>query len=170
MDDEQFCRFLLIYFCGVIFVIFSFTGSLVVMIFGLCLSLLLSYTLPSFMNFIATTFVSLIYGLDYSDTSYENQFYQDDMDKAKRLVRKEKWDKAIAAYREIIGKTPKKCEPRFNLAKVYQMVGQLGLAMSEYHKIKDLKDELGPNHVFVLESERAIEELKERLSIKMAKV
>jgi hypothetical protein len=42
----------------------------------------------------------------------------------------------------------------------YQRAGYLGLAISEYGKIVVLKDELGPNHPFVLESERAFEELK----------
>lgn len=44
---------------------------------------------------------------------------------------------------------------------MYQMAGQLGLALHEYDKLRNAKDELGPNHVFVLELERAIEELRE---------
>jgi tetratricopeptide (TPR) repeat protein len=83
------------------------------------------------------------------------------MDRAKRLVREERWNEAITACREIIQRAPKMYEARFNLARVYQMAGHLGLALHEYNKLRNLRDEIGPNHVFVLESERAIEELRE---------
>ena len=85
------------------------------------------------------------------------------MDKAKRLVREGKWNQAVTAYRSIVRKPPEKAEPRFYLAQSHQNAGYPGLAMSEYRKIVDSKGELGPNHVFVLESERTIEELKELL-------
>jgi hypothetical protein len=88
------------------------------------------------------------------------------MDKAKRLVREGKWDKAAMAYRAIVQKAPEKPEPRFYLAQNYQRAGYLGLALSEYRKITGLKEELGPNHALVSESERSIGELKKILSDK----
>ncbi|MDI7258685.1 MAG: hypothetical protein QME90_02060 [Thermodesulfobacteriota bacterium] len=115
---------------------------------------------------ISSIYVSLICGPDSSSPSYESQSYQNDMDKAQRLLREEKWNKAIAAYREIIRKAPKKGEPRFSLARIYQKMGHFGLALSEYQKIVDLKNELGRNHVYVLESERSIKELKENYLIR----
>jgi Tfp pilus assembly protein PilF len=81
------------------------------------------------------------------------------MDKATRLVREGRWNEAMALYRTIIQKAPQKAEPHFNLARIYQKKGYLGLATTEYKKIIALKDELGSNHAFVVESERAIEEL-----------
>jgi tetratricopeptide (TPR) repeat protein len=85
------------------------------------------------------------------------------MNKATRLVREGRWNEAIPAFCEIIQKAPKKGEPRFNLARIYQKVGHFGLALSEYKKIVNLKDELGRNHAFVVESERAIGELTKLL-------
>lgn len=132
----------------------------------LFLPLLLSLAWPRLINLISSTPSSLIYGPDIPDLSYENRFYQTDMDKAKRLVREEKWDEAITAYRKIIQKAPEKCEPRFNLARIYERVGYLGLALNEYHKIIDLKDELGDNHPLISEAERAVEDLKKLMLAK----
>ncbi len=81
------------------------------------------------------------------------------MDKATRLVREGKLNEAIVAYRQITQKAPKMCEPRFNLARLYEKVGHFGLALSEYRKIANLKDELGTSHALVIESERAIQTL-----------
>jgi hypothetical protein len=44
------------------------------------------------------------------------------------------------------------------------MAGHLGLALNEYKKIVDLKDQFGATHPFVLESERAVKELKHKPS------
>jgi len=131
-----------------------------VLIVGLLLILPLSFALPRLMDLASTLSAFLIYGTDYSDPSYENRFYQDDMDRAKRLVREERWNEAIYAYRDIIQKAPAMHEARFNLARAYRMAGHLGLALREYNEVRSLKDELGPNHVFVVESERAVEELR----------
>jgi hypothetical protein len=137
-----------------------------VKILGLLLIPLLSFALPRLMTFVSTGSTFLIYGTHYSDPSYENRFYQDDMNRVKRLVREGRLHEAIWAYREIIQKAPKMYEARFNLAQVYRMAGQLGLAAHEYDKLRNLRDELGPNHVFVLESERAIAEMKGMFSKK----
>lgn len=75
------------------------------------------------------------------------------------MVREEKWNEAIVAYREIIQKSPKMCQPRFNLARIYQKEGHFGLALVQYKRILDSKDDLGPNHALIIESERAIQEL-----------
>ena len=131
-----------------------------VLIVGLLLILPLSFALPRFMDLVSRTVTFLIYGSNRSDPSYESRFYQDDMDKAKRLVREERWNEAIYAYRDIIQKAPAMHEARFNLARAYRMAGHLGLALREYNEVRSLKDELGPNHVFVIESERAVEELR----------
>jgi len=131
-----------------------------VLLVGLLLILPLSFALPRLMDLFSTLSAFLIYGTDYSDPSYENRFYQDDMDKAQRLLREERWTEAIYAYRDIIQKAPAMHEARFNLARAYQMAGHLGLALREYDEVRSLKDELGPNHVFVIESERAVEELR----------
>jgi len=144
--------------------IFSFTWDASVLIVGLLTAAILGYILPWSINFISIAFNNLIYGPDNSEDSYENQFYQDDMDKAKRLMREGGWDKAMHAYREIIQKSPMMCEPRFNLAQVYQLAGHLGLALNEYKKIVGLKDQFGATHPFVLESGRAVEELKNKPS------
>jgi len=132
----------------------------------LLLPLLLSWAWPRLINFISSIPASLFYGTGLPDLSYENRSYQNDMDKAKKLVREEKWNEAITAYREIIQKTPKKCEPRFNLARIYERVGHLGLALSEYRKIADSENEPDPNRALISEAKRAIEELKKRLSVK----
>jgi len=162
-DDQQLRLWFQVFLSMCLLMIFMWTGYLVVLV-GLLLVPLLSFALPRLMDFVSTAGISLIYGTDYSDPSYENRFYQDDMDKAKRLVREKRWNEAICAYREIIEKAPKMYEARFNLARVYQMAGQLGLALHEYHKLRNVTDELGPNHPFVLESERAIEELRKMVS------
>lgn len=161
MDDNRQLRiFYLIFFSMVLLTIVSFTSSFEAIIAGLIAVPILSYTLPWLIDLISTIYTSLIYGFDHSDTSYERQFYQDDMDKAKRLVREEEWEKAVMAYRAIIQRAPKKPEPRFHLAQSYQRAGYLGLAASEYRKIIDSKDELGLGHAFVLESERAMNKLR----------
>ena len=164
MDDQQLRVWFQVIFSMAVITIFSFTLDASVLIVGLCSAVLLGYIFPWLINFISMVFNTLIYGPDYSDDSYESQFYQDDMDKAKRLMREGEWDKAIYAYREVIQKSPKMCEPRFNLAQVYQMAGYLGLALNEYKKIVGLKNQFGSTHLFVLESERAVEELKNKPS------
>ena len=161
MDDSQLRRWFFVYFFGVVSVIYLFTGHPKVMLVGLFLVPLLSLALPTFMNLFSSIYTSLIYGPDYSEPSYEGQFYADDMDKAKRLVREGKWREAATAYRSIVREAPEKLEPRFYLAQSYQRAGYLGLAISEYKKIVDSKDGIGPSHTFVLESARIVEELKE---------
>jgi len=162
--DRQLRGLYLAFFSGVILLIFLWTGHAGVIVLGLFLVPLLSFGLPLLMNLMSGTFVSLIYGFGVSAVSYENGLYQNDMDKAKRLIREEKWIQAITAYRKIIQKVPNEWEPRFNLARIYQKVGLVGLAMGEYHKIIDSKNKFGPNHGFVLESRKATEELRQILS------
>jgi len=144
--------------------IYIVTGHIGVVIVGFLLIPPLSFALPRVLDRVSAAGVFLVYGIGRSDSSYENRCYQDDMDKAKRLVREMRLHEAIWAYREIIQKAPKMGEARFNLARVYQMGGHLGLALREYHRLGNLRDELGPNHVFVLESERAIHAIRKRLS------
>lgn len=170
MDDNHQLRiFYLIFFSmailNIICFISPFASSLGVVIVGLIAIPILGYALPWFIDLLSVTYTSLIYGFNHSDASYENQFYQDDMERANRLVREEKWYEAIFAYQVIINKAPKKCEPRFNVAKVYQRAGQYWLAMREYKQIIYLADGLEPNRVFIFESERAIEELTKLLKI-----
>lgn len=170
MDDNRQLRiFYIIFFSAalliIIFFIAPFASSSGVIIAGLIAVPVLSYTLPWLMDLISTTFTALIYGFDHSDASHENQSYHDDMDKANRLVREGKWGKAVTAYRAIVQKAPEKPEPRFYLAHCYQKAGHLGLAASEYKKIVCLTDRLEPNHVFIFESERALEELVRLLKI-----
>ncbi len=161
MDDNRQLRiYYLIFFSMVLLIIVSFTSSFEAIIAGLITVPILSYTLPWLIDLISTIYTSLIYGFDHSDTSYENQFYQDDMDKAKRLVREGEWEKAVTAYRAIIQRAPKKLEPHFYLAQNYERVGYLGLALGEYWNIIRLKNELGHNHALVLESERAMNKLR----------
>jgi len=162
MDDRQLRIWFQVIFSMAVITIFSFTWDASVLIVGLLTAAILGYILPWSINFISIVFHNLIYGPDNSGASYESQFYQDDMDKAKRLMREGEWDKAMYAYREIIQKSPMMCEPRFNLAQVYQMAGYLGLALNEYKKIVGLKDQFGATHPFVLESERAVEGLKNK--------
>jgi len=119
----------------------------------------LSLIWPKLVNLISSAGISLIYGFSSPDLSYENRNYEEDMGKVQRLVREEKWNEAIVAYREIIQKAPKMCEARFNLARLYEKGGHFGLALSEYKKLTNLKDKLGPNHALIIESERAIQEL-----------
>ena len=169
MDDNRHIRIFYQIFFGMVLLVIvcfitPFTSSLGVIIVGLIAVLILSYSLPWLMDLFSTIYTSLIYGFDHSVTSYEGHLYQDNMEKAKRLVRDEKWYGAIYAYQEIINKAPRKLEPRFNLAKVYQKVGHLGLALNEYKKIIGLKDQFGATHPFVLESGRAAEELKNKPS------
>ena len=164
MDDRQLRIWFQVIFSMAVITIFSFTWDASVLIVGLLTAAILGYIFPWSINFISIAFNNLIYGPDNSEDSYENQFYQDDMDKAKRLMREGGWDKAMHAYREIIQKSPMMCEPRFNLAQVYQLAGHLGLALNEYKKIVGLKDQFGATHPFVLESERAAEELKNKPS------
>lgn len=141
---------LLAYKCG---------SNFFVKAFIFLLPFFLSLIWPKLVNLVSSAGISLLYGSVFTDLSYENRSYQDDMEKATRLVREGRWNEAMAVYREIIHKAPKKSEARFNLARVYQKVGHFGLALSEYKKIANLKDELGPNHALIIESERAIEEL-----------
>jgi hypothetical protein len=131
-DDRQLRGLYLVYFSGVILLIYLWTGHSSIIVLGLCVVPILGFGLPPFMNFVSKTFVSLIYGFGSEELSYENGFYEDDMDKAKRLVREGKWIGAIHAYRSIVQKAPEKAEPRFYLAQSYHRAGYLGLAVSEY--------------------------------------
>ena len=168
MDDRQLRIWFQIIFSMATFIIFCFinpfTSPLGVVIIALLTIPVLSYTFPWLIDSLSQIYIFLIYGPDYSDPSYENRFYQDDMDKAKRLMREGEWDKAMHAYREIVQKSPMMCEPKFNLAQLYQMAGHLGLALNEYKKIVGSKNQFGSTHLFVLESERAVEELKHKPS------
>ena len=174
MDNNHDLRIFYVIFFGMVLLVIvcfitPFTSPPGVIIVGLIAVLILSYLLPWLMDLFSTIYTSLIYGFDHSVTSYEDHLYQDNMEKAKRLVRDEKWYEAIFAYQEIINKAPKKLEPRFNLAKVYQIVGQLWLALGEYQNILSFKNEAGSNHIFVLESEIIAEELKKSLLGKRAR-
>jgi tetratricopeptide (TPR) repeat protein len=164
MDDRELRICFQVFLSIVMIIIFLFTGGITVVIAGLFMAVVLGYLFPSGIHFISNAFNTLIYGPAYSEDSYENRSYRDDMDRAKSLTREEEWNQAIHAYREIIQKSPTMYEPRFNLAKVYRRAGYLGLALNEYHWITDLKDQSGMTHPFVLESERAIEELEKMLS------
>ena len=179
MDDNRQIRlWLQIFLTGCTLMIYIWVSGLGAVLFGIgvihlgvlivgaLFILPLSFALPRLMDRASTLSAFLIYGIRHSDPSYENRCYQDDMDKAKRLVREMRFHEAIRAYREIIQKAPKMPEPRFNLARVYQMAGHLGLALREYHRLGNLRDKLGPNHVFVRESERIIEELRGTFSRK----
>ena len=86
-DDRQLRGLYLVYFSGVILLIYLWTGHAATIVLGLCVVPILGFGLPPFMNFVSKTFVSLIYGFGSEELSYENGFYEDDMDKAKRLVR-----------------------------------------------------------------------------------
>ncbi len=165
MDHNRQLRFFYLIFFGMVLLIIicfiaPFTSHIGMIIVGLITVPLLSYLLPWLMDLSSTIYTSLIYGFDQPNASYEDQFYEDDMDKAKRLVREGKWEKAVMAYRAIVQQAPNKTEPRFYLAQSYRRAGYLGLAASEYKKIADSKSELGSNHAFVLESERAIQDLE----------
>jgi len=165
MDDNRYLSlWFLIFLSMCVLMIYVWTGHFGVILVGLFAIPLLSFTLPWLMDLVSTISASLFYGTFYTNSSYENRFYQDDMDRAKRLIREKRWDEAISAYRAIIQKVPKKYEVQFNLARIYQMAGHLGLALHEYNKLRSLRDDLGSNHLFVLESERAVEELKGMVS------
>jgi len=90
-EDRQLSGFYLAYFSGVILLIYLWTGCASTVVLGLCVVPILGFGLPPFMNFVSKTFVSLIYGFGSEELSYENGFYEDDMDKAKRLIREGKW-------------------------------------------------------------------------------
>ena len=94
-DDRQLSGFYLAYFSGVILLIYLWTGCASTIVLGLCVVPILGFGLPPFMNFVSKTFVSLIYGFGSEELSYENGSYEDDMDKAKRLIREGKWIGAI---------------------------------------------------------------------------
>ncbi|MBM4339490.1 MAG: tetratricopeptide repeat protein [Deltaproteobacteria bacterium] len=164
MDDRQIRICFQVFLSMVMIIVFSFTGEPLVLIGGLLMASLLGYLVPSGVHFISNVFGQLVYGFFSSDDSYEYRSFQDDMDKAKSLVRGEEYDKAIHAYREIIQKSPLMCEPRYNLAQIYWRAGYPGLALSEYNGIVAMKDQFGSTHPLVLESERATEELKSMLS------
>lgn len=159
-DDRQIRLWLQVFLSLCLAMIYIGTGQIGVVIVGFLLIPPLSFALPRVVDRVSQASTFLIYGTGYSDPSYENRCYQDDMDKAKRLVREMRFHEAIWAYREIIQKAPKMYEARFNLAQVYRMAGHVGLALHEYHRLRNSRNELGPNHVFVLESERAIKELR----------
>jgi len=162
MDDED--RYFRIFLFAIFWLVTSLLAykcgsNFFVKAFIFLVPFFLSLIWPKLVNFVSSAGISLIYGFNSPDLSYGHRYYAEDMGKAQKLVREEKWNEAIVAYREIIQKDPKMCEPRFNLARIYQKMGHLGLALSEYKRIVNLKDELGPNNALVIESERAIEEL-----------
>jgi hypothetical protein len=161
MDDNRTLRMWFQGFLSLcLFMISLWTGKLEVMIVGFVLIPPLSFVLPRLLDSVSALSAFLIYGTGYSNPSYENRFYQNDMDRAKKLVREGKLSDAIWVYRQIIQKAPKMYEARFNLARIYQMAGQVGLALQEYDSLRNLRYKLGPNHVFVRESERIIEEMR----------
>ncbi len=161
-DNDRYFRIsLFLIFGGVAFLLTSLcSGNFPAKAFIFVLAFFLSMIWPKLVNIVSSASISLIYGPNSEDLSYENRFYQDDMDKATRLVREGKLNEAIVAYRQITQKAPRICEPRFNLARLYERVGQFGLALSEYKRIANLKGELGANHALVIESERAIQTLR----------
>ncbi len=160
-DDDRYFRLFLfaIFWCVTSLLATKCGKNFLTKAFIFLMPFFLSLIWPKLVNLISAVGTSLIYGPNFPDLSYENRSYQDDMDKATRFVREGRWNEAMAVYRTITHKAPQKAEPHFNLARIYQKMGHLGLAISEYKKIINLKDELGSNHAFVVESERAIEEL-----------
>jgi tetratricopeptide (TPR) repeat protein len=168
---SEFRRLLYICLFGVLLVIsfFGHCGGLLNALILAIIAILISFSMGIGISELGTSFLSpFISGLYWPDRSmdpsYENLLYQDDMEKAQRIVREAKWDKAIIAYREIALQVPNRIEPRYYLAQVYQRVGHFGLAMGEYQKIIKLNEMKGAHHPFALESERAICELKKFLS------
>ncbi len=127
------------------------------------LPFVLGFSFPWLMNLLSSA-CSILYLPHQSTSSYENNFLQDDMEKAKRLALDGSLDEAMTACREIALKAPNRCEVRFQLAETYRLAGQPGLAMGEYQRIVRLWDEAGSNCVYVRESQRAIEELKKELT------
>lgn len=164
MEDRQIRVALQIYLTLVVVIIFSFTGELTVLFIGLILANGLAYAVMPTLNFITSSMSALIFGSTRQDDSYEGRFYQTDLDQARKMARESRWDEAISCYRKIIEHAPDKVEARFELAKVYRNAGYTGLALLEYQTIKDLKDQIGEQHPFVLESERMIEELKKMIA------
>ncbi len=168
MDDRQLRIWYQLYFSMFVFILWPFLYPLVsshilfyiLMMLGLLIAALMGYLIPPAINLISGLFSHLVYEPTGLAEPSGYRFYQEDMERAKGLVRKEQWDKAIQVYREIIEKTPDQCEPRFHLAKTYQKAGYLGLALNEYSKIIALKDRFGPSHPFVIEAERTMKELK----------
>jgi tetratricopeptide (TPR) repeat protein len=162
MDDEdRYFRIFLfaIFWCVTSLLAYKCGSNFFIKALIFLLPFFLSFIWPKLVNLISFAGISLIYGFSSPDLSYENRDYEEDMGKVRRLVREEKWNEAIVAYREVIQRAPRMCEARFNLARLYEKAGPLGLALSEYKKIVNLRDELGSNHALVIESERAIEEL-----------
>ncbi len=171
-DDRQINLFLFAFFWVVTCIItfgFSLSDNPLVNYLLLIIPLLLCLTWNYLIDFLSSIPASLFSGTNLSDHSYENGPYQSDMEKAIRLVREEKLDEAITAYREIIQKSPKQCEPRFNLARIYEKVEYPGLALTEYRKVVGFREVLETNHPLILESERAIQELKNLMSVKIVK-
>lgn len=173
MDEGEIRRLLTISLFGLILVASFLGGSgiLGILMFAVAV-LIVCFSLGQGVTWFAMTifssYFSGIFWPERTDTSYENTRYQDDMDRARRLVRKAKLYDAIVAYRDIIRNAPGQLEPRFNLAQIYEKVGHPGVAMGEYHKILNLNKERGANHPLALESERAISELRKSLSVKRA--
>jgi len=130
---------------------------------GLLVAALVGYLTPQGINFISGLISRLVYGPTGLINPNEYRFYQEDMERARGLIREEQWDEAIQVYRDIVRNDPFQCEPRFYLAQTYQRAGYFGPALNEYSKIVALKDRFGSSHPLVIESERAIKELKERI-------
>ncbi|MFQ6078792.1 MAG: hypothetical protein ACE5NJ_06625, partial [Thermodesulfobacteriota bacterium] len=114
-DDRQIRLWLQVFLSLCLAMIYIGTGQIGVVIVGFLLIPPLSFALPRVVDRVSQASTFLIYGTGYSDPSYENRCYQDDMDKAKRLVREMRFHEAIWAYREIIQKAPKMYEARFYL-------------------------------------------------------
>lgn len=165
MEDREIRIFFQIFLFMATIIIVSFSRQPKVLMIGAPLSFILGYIAPWLFNMISKTFIDLIYGSGSGWDSYQDHFYQEDMDRAKKLVREGNYYQAISLYREIIQKVPMIMEPRFNLAKIYQLLGHKGLALNEYKKILSLRDQLGESHPFILESKMAIERLANKTSV-----
>ncbi len=96
-----------------------------------------------------------------SDETYSDVMYKGDLIHANHLFRQGRYEDALSAFKEILARDPGRVEPRFKIARIYQ----IGLkdpeqARKTYEGLLDLfAESLGENNMYVIESRRALKEV-----------
>jgi tetratricopeptide (TPR) repeat protein len=161
-----------VFYLGIALISASVAGM-----FGIAASILLdnNWVIPGSIAIGAVAGLVVAYGLDYftdragkaltrryeSDETYSDILYRGDLIHANHLFRQGRYEDALEAFKEILAKAPDRVEPRFKIARIYQIgLNEPEKARNAYKNLLDLfAESLGENNMYVIESRRALKEL-----------
>lgn len=105
--------------------------------------------------------VNVLYGMGRGKQIYSKSLLFDaDMEKANALRRDGKFPEAIALYGKIIGLSPDRAEPLFEMANTYRLAQEKEKARAIYMKVlAGFAESLGTEHYIISESRTRAREL-----------